>query len=76
MIYYRAYQTATNWVRLVRLVGLLELAGAAILLALGSERLQRFVEWWLSRTPLFVRYWCVVALAFGVLIACAGACGQ
>jgi hypothetical protein len=58
---------------LVRLVGLLELAGAAFLFALGSERLQLFVEWWLSRTPLFIRYWCAVALAFGILIAYAGA---
>jgi hypothetical protein len=58
---------------LVRLVGILEVAGALTLLALGSARLQRLVEWWLQRPPSFVRSWGCGALAFGSLLAYAGA---
>ncbi len=57
---------------LVRLVGVLELVGAAVLLVLGPARLRRFVEWWLGRPPTFVRYWCSAALTFGILLAYAG----
>jgi hypothetical protein len=56
----------------VRLIGVLELIGALALVVLGAARLQRFVEWWLARPPSFVRYWCLAALAFGVLLAYAG----
>ncbi|MBI4516873.1 MAG: hypothetical protein HY699_13770 [Deltaproteobacteria bacterium] len=56
----------------VRVLGALELVGAVALLALGAARLQRFVEWWLSRPPSFVRYWCSAALTFGMVIAYAG----
>ncbi len=56
----------------VRLLGVLELIGALALFALGAARLQRFVEWWLSRPPSFVRYWCSAALTFGIVLAYAG----
>jgi hypothetical protein len=58
---------------LVRLIGVLEFVGAAVLLGLGSARLQRFVQWWLERPLSFVRSWCLAALAFGMLLAYAGA---
>jgi hypothetical protein len=57
----------------VRVVGALELAAAPVLLVAGAERLEGFVSWWLQRSPAFVRYWCSAALAFGILLACAGA---
>jgi hypothetical protein len=58
---------------LLRVVGILELVGAAVLLVAGSERLQSFVAWWLQRPPAFVRYWCSGAFAFGILLTYAGA---
>jgi len=58
---------------LVRLIGLLELGGAAALLGLGGERLGRFVEWWLARSSSFVRYWSFGALILGTLVLYAGA---
>jgi hypothetical protein len=57
----------------VRVIGVLELAGAAVLLSLGAARLNRFVVWWLERPASFVRAWCSAALAFGLLLAYAGA---
>jgi hypothetical protein len=57
---------------LVRVVGVLELAGASVLLVAGPERLQSFVTWWLRRSPAFARYWCAGALAFGLLLAYSG----
>jgi hypothetical protein len=58
--------------QLVRAVGILELAGAALLLAAGPEPLQRFVAWWLDRSTVFVRAWCSAAFAVGILLAYAG----
>jgi hypothetical protein len=57
----------------VRMIGVLEFAGAAVLLVLGPARLHGFVAWWLERRPLFIRAWCSAALAFGVLLVYAGA---
>ena len=57
---------------LVRVVGILELVGAAVLLVAGPEPLQSFATWWLQRSPAFVRYWCSGALAFGILLAYSG----
>ena len=58
---------------LVRLVGILEVAGALTLLALGSARLQRFVAWWLEQPLTFARRWCSAALLFGLSLVYAGA---
>ncbi len=58
---------------LVRLLGVLELSGAAVLLVLGAARLQRFVEWWLERPSAFVRSWCLAVVTFGMLLVSAGA---
>jgi hypothetical protein len=57
----------------VRLIGFLEFAGAAVLLALGAGRLERFVDWWLQRPSPFVRYWCLGASGLGVLLVYGGA---
>jgi hypothetical protein len=56
----------------VRLIGVVELIGALALFVVGSARLRGFVEWWLGRSPSFVRYWCTAALAFGILLTCLG----
>jgi hypothetical protein len=57
---------------LVRLIGFLEAGGAAVLLGLGAERLRRFVEWWLERSPAFVRCWCLGAFTLGIALLYAG----
>jgi hypothetical protein len=56
----------------VRLIGFLEFASAALLLGLGSGRLERFVEWWLQRPSSFVRYWCLGASGLGILLVYGG----
>ena len=57
----------------VRLIGFVEFASAAVLLALGAKRLERFVEWWLQRPTSFVRYWCLGASGLGILLVYGGA---
>jgi hypothetical protein len=57
----------------VRVIGFIEFGSAAVLLALGAGRLERFVEWWLRRPAWFVRYWCFGAFALGILLLYAGA---
>ena len=57
----------------VRLVGLLEFAGAAVLLASGPRRLERFGDWWLDRSTHFRRFWCLGAFSLGIALFYAGA---
>ncbi len=57
---------------LVLAIGVLEIAGVAVLLVLGAERLRRFAEWWTTRPPRFIRCWCTAAFSFGALLAYAG----
>jgi hypothetical protein len=71
-IFFLAAASDCRLPELVRAVGILELLGAAVLLAAGPERLRNFVAWWLQRSPAFVRYWCSGALAFGILLVYAG----
>ena len=54
--------------RVVRVIGVLEFLSAAVLLALGAGHLERFVERWLQRPTSFVRYWCLGATAFGIVL--------
>jgi hypothetical protein len=57
----------------VRLIGILEFVSAPVLLGLGAQRLERFVEWWLQRPSSFVRYWCFHASALGIVLIYGGA---
>jgi hypothetical protein len=57
----------------VRVVGALSIVAASGILVIGPTRLDTFIRWWLERSPAFIRIWAFVAVAFGVLLICAGA---
>jgi hypothetical protein len=56
----------------VRIVGILALAAALGLVAMGPGRFQRFFSWWIERPPGFSRLLALVAVVFGVLVIWAG----
>ena len=56
----------------VRFVGVVTLAAALILIAIGRSRFERFMTWWFERSPGFMRLWALVAIVFGVLLFWAG----
>lgn len=53
---------------ILRVLGVVALAAAAILPLIGRARLQRFVQWWIERPAVFVRAWAVAAAAFGAFL--------
>lgn len=57
----------------VRIVGIIILLAAAGLLLLGRERVDSFLNWWLTRPLSLFRVWAVVSLGFGALLIYSGA---
>ncbi len=49
-----------------RIVGVISIVAALGILALGRERLDAFIGWWLMR-PELIRISAIVAVGFGVL---------
>ena len=56
----------------VQVVGVVSLVAALGLLAMGRERLDAFIGWWLSRPPTLIRFSATAAIAFGILLVYAG----
>ena len=61
-----------RWPVFVQVIGVLSILAAATLLVMGRARLDRLIDWWLSRSD-FVRYSAILALVFGGLLVYAGA---
>ena len=55
--------------RAIRLLGILSLVAGAAGAALGRERLQSFIRWWVGLPSGWVRGWSLVAVAFGFFLA-------
>ncbi len=51
-----------------RVLGIISLVAAMAAPFLGFDRLQRFVQKWMKRSPGFIRGWSVMAAAFGVFL--------
>jgi len=51
-----------------RVLGIISLVAAMAAPFLGFDRLQRFVQKWMKRSPGFIRGWSVLAAAFGVFL--------
>lgn len=63
----------TPWVGLtVRIIGGLVVVAAVTLLFLGSGRFLAMLDWGLSRPPMALRLWAVVAVAMGGFFLYAG----
>ena len=58
----------TRFPRTVGGLGVLSLLAAVAIPFIGYARLRRFVEWWLDRSPGFIRAWSAVACVFGVFL--------
>lgn len=52
----------------VGVIGGLALISAVAIPLLGYARLRTFVDWWVARSPGFIRAWSVVACAFGAFL--------
>jgi hypothetical protein len=49
-------------------VGILALAAALLLVALGEPRLDALIRWWSQQPALAIRAWCTLAVLVGALV--------
>jgi hypothetical protein len=56
----------------VRILGVISVVSALVLPVLGYTRVRAIVDWWSSRSPVFVRSWALIATAFGLFLVYAG----
>jgi hypothetical protein len=54
--------------QVIRILGLIALAAAAVIAVMGRPRLDGFVEWLAAKPPPFFSVWLATGVAFGLLI--------
>lgn len=59
---------------LVQALGVIAIVAAIVILIVGQQRLDSFIEWWLTRPPAVIRISALFAVSFGLLLVYAGAC--
>jgi hypothetical protein len=63
-----AAASSTRFPRIIGALGLVSLAAAALIPALGHARMRRFVEWWAARPAGLLRALSAGACAFGAFL--------
>ena len=63
-----ATASASRFPQVLRVLGVIFLAVAAIWPLLGFKRLRRFVRWWSDRPPVFIRAWMMVSVGVGAFL--------
>jgi hypothetical protein len=58
----------TRYPGVVRFLGYLMIVAAAMIVMIGRERLDRFIQWWVDASPAFARAWLVLGMAFGAFL--------
>ncbi len=51
----------------MKIIGAISILAAVVLLLIGQERMDRFIDWWMRMTDNVLRVWSVLAIAFGAL---------
>lgn len=49
----------------MKIIGAISILAAVVLLLIGQERMDRFIDWWMRMTDNVLRVWSVLAIAFG-----------
>ncbi len=49
----------------VKIIGAITILAAVVLLLVGQERMDRFIDWWLKQSDKLLRVSSVLAIAFG-----------
>ena len=49
----------------MKIIGAISILAAVVLLLVGQERMDRFIDWWMRMADNVLRIWSVLAIAFG-----------
>ena len=52
----------------MKVIGAISILAAVVLLLIGQERMDRFIDWWMRMADKVLRVWSVLAIAFGAFL--------
>ncbi len=52
----------------MKIIGAISILAAVVLLLIGQERMDRFIDWWMRMTDNVLRVWSIFAFAFGAFL--------
>ena len=52
----------------MKIIGGISILAAVVLLLIGQERMDRFIDWWMRMADNVLRIWSAFALAFGAFL--------
>jgi uncharacterized protein YjeT (DUF2065 family) len=52
----------------MKIIGGISILAAVVLLLIGQERMDRFIDWWMRMSDNLLRFWSIFALAFGAFL--------
>ncbi len=52
----------------MKIIGGISILAAVVLLLVGQERMDRFIDWWMRMSDNLLRFWSIFAFAFGAFL--------
>ena len=52
----------------MKVIGAISILAAVVLLLIGQERMDRFIDWWMQMSDNLLRFWSIFAFAFGAFL--------
>ena len=52
----------------MKIIGAISILAAVVLLLIGQERMDRFIDWWMRMSDNLLRFWSIFAFAFGAFL--------
>ena len=52
----------------MKVIGAISILAAVVLLLVGQERMDRFIDWWMRMSDNLLRFWSIFAFVFGAFL--------
>ena len=52
----------------MKIIGGISILAAVVLLLVGQERMDRFIDWWMRMSDNLLRFWSIFAFVFGAFL--------
>ena len=52
----------------MKIIGAISILAAVVLLLVGQERMDRFIDWWMRMSDNLLRFWSIFAFVFGAFL--------
>lgn len=52
----------------MKIIGAISILAAVVLLLIGQQRMDRFIDWWMRMSDNLLRFWSIFAFVFGAFL--------